>query len=83
MVFWFTVAAAAAGLVFVPFLTIGTQGHTSRPTSVVSLDRKAADQAGGGDGNFDRKAAVRTEEVSVPPTDYREKGEQLMVENRV
>jgi hypothetical protein len=83
MLFWFTVAAAAAGLVFVPFLTIGTQGHTSRPTSVVSLDRKAADPAAGGDENFDRKAPVRTEEVSVPPNDYREKGEQVMVENRV
>lgn len=29
MVFWFCVASSAAGCFFVPFLTIGTQGHRS------------------------------------------------------
>lgn len=37
MVFWFCVASAGAGLLFVPFLTIGTQGHTTRRASVTSL----------------------------------------------
>ena len=38
MVFWFCVASAGAGLLFVPFLTIGTQGSTTRRTSAASLD---------------------------------------------
>ena len=38
MVFWFCVASAGTGLLFVPFLTIGTQGHTIRRTSVAILD---------------------------------------------
>lgn len=37
MVFWFCVASSAAGLLFVPFLTIGTQGSESKATSVASL----------------------------------------------
>jgi hypothetical protein len=37
MVFWFCVASAGTGLLFVPFLTIGTQGHTTEHT-VASLD---------------------------------------------
>lgn len=37
MVFWFCVASAGTGLLFVPFLTIGTQGHSSR-TSVTTLE---------------------------------------------
>ena len=37
MVFWFCVASAGAGLLFVPFLTIGTQGHESKATSVTSV----------------------------------------------
>jgi hypothetical protein len=36
-VFWFCVASAGTGLLFVPFLTIATQGHSKR-TSVTSLD---------------------------------------------
>ncbi|KIM93413.1 hypothetical protein OIDMADRAFT_137782 [Oidiodendron maius Zn] len=39
MVFWFCVASAGAGLFFVPFLTIGTQGHSTKGSSVVSLER--------------------------------------------
>jgi hypothetical protein len=38
MVFWFCVASAGTGLLFVPFLTIGTQGHTTRRTSEASVD---------------------------------------------
>lgn len=37
MVFWFAVAVSGASLLFVPFLTIGTQGHT-RGTSEASLE---------------------------------------------
>jgi hypothetical protein len=37
MVFWFCVASAGTGLLFVPFLTIGTQGHESKATSVTSV----------------------------------------------
>jgi hypothetical protein len=33
-VFWFCVASSALGLCFVPFLTIGTQGHESKASSV-------------------------------------------------
>jgi hypothetical protein len=33
MVFWFCSASAAIGLLFVPFLTIGTQGHTAGTSS--------------------------------------------------
>ncbi len=42
MVFWFCVASAGMGLLFVPFLTIGTQGHSKRPstTSVENLQGK-------------------------------------------
>jgi len=43
MVFWFCVASSAAGLLFVPFLTIGTQGHSTRGTSVISLDDTKAE----------------------------------------
>jgi hypothetical protein len=38
MVFWFCVASAGAGLFFVPFLTIGTQGHSTRASSVICLE---------------------------------------------
>ncbi|TVY73148.1 putative MFS-type transporter [Lachnellula suecica] len=38
MVFWFAVAVSGMSLVFVPFLTIGTQGHSTRTTSVASLE---------------------------------------------
>lgn len=38
MTFWFGVAVSAASLFFVPFLTIGTQGHSTRSTSVTSLE---------------------------------------------
>src|ERR1700712_183308 len=38
MVFWFCVASAALSLVFVPFLTIGTQGQSSKETSLADLD---------------------------------------------
>jgi hypothetical protein len=38
MVFWFCVASAGTSLLFVPFLAIGTQGQTTRDTSVASLD---------------------------------------------
>ena len=37
MVFWFCVASAGFGLMFVPFLSIKTQGH-SETSSVVGLD---------------------------------------------
>lgn len=37
-VFWFCSAAAGVGLLFVPFLTIVTQGHTTRRNSVTSLN---------------------------------------------
>lgn len=36
-VFWFCVASAALGLCFVPFLTIGTQGHESKASSVTDF----------------------------------------------
>jgi len=36
MVFWFRVAPLSAGLLFVPLLTIGTHGHSTR-TLVASL----------------------------------------------
>lgn len=36
-VFWFCVAAAALGLCFVPFLTIGTQGHENKAWSVTEF----------------------------------------------
>ena len=36
-IYWFCVASAAAGCLVVPFLTIGTQGH-STGTSVASLN---------------------------------------------
>jgi hypothetical protein len=38
MVFWFCVASAGTGLLFVPFLTIGTQGHSTEGSSDVSLE---------------------------------------------
>jgi hypothetical protein len=34
MVFWFCVAAAGASICFVPFLTLGTQGNSTRDTGV-------------------------------------------------
>lgn len=40
MAFWFCVATAGAGLLFVPFLTIGTQGHSVKSTSASSSDEK-------------------------------------------
>ena len=36
-VFWFCVASAGLGLCFVPFLTIGTQGHESKASSMTNL----------------------------------------------
>lgn len=39
MVFWLCVACAGLGCLFVPFLTIGTQGH-SGGSSLVSLDKE-------------------------------------------
>lgn len=38
MVFWFCSAAAAAGLVFVPFLTMGTQGGNEKAHSMEESD---------------------------------------------
>jgi hypothetical protein len=35
MVFWFCLASSGLGLCFVPFLTIGTQGHSVGPESLV------------------------------------------------
>lgn len=43
MVFWFCVASAGLSLVFVPFLTIGTQGH-SPGTSVTSLHKEEKEE---------------------------------------
>lgn len=43
MVFWFCTASAAAGLLVVPFLTIGTQGHSTASSVVAPL------QPGGGE----------------------------------
>lgn len=37
MVFWFCLASAALGLCCVPFLTIGTQGHSGKKHSVTNL----------------------------------------------
>lgn len=45
MVFWFCVASAALSLAFVPFLTIGTQGH-SKGSSVASLEVDRSDGGG-------------------------------------
>lgn len=45
MVFWFCVASSGMSLFFVPFLTIGTQGH-SAATSVMSLDTKEEKDSG-------------------------------------
>ena len=42
MVFWFCVASAGAGLLFVPFLTIGTQGHSTTENSVTSLEDRGS-----------------------------------------
>lgn len=42
MVFWFCVASAAASLFFVPFLTIGTQGHESEVSSTTLGDNEDA-----------------------------------------
>lgn len=39
MIYWFCVASAAAGCLVVPFLTIGTQGH-SAGTSMASLNEQ-------------------------------------------
>jgi hypothetical protein len=44
-VFWFCVASAALGLCFVPFLTIGTQGHESKTSSVANFaDEKETEE---------------------------------------
>jgi hypothetical protein len=40
MVFWFAVAAAGASLLFVPFLTIGTQGNPVRGASEDDLESR-------------------------------------------
>src|SRR3989337_384991 len=42
--FWFSAGAAVVGLLFVPFLRIGTQGHTGDKGRVVE---DAAEDAGG------------------------------------
>lgn len=39
MVFWFCVASARAGLLFIPFLTIRTQGYTTKGASAASFDK--------------------------------------------
>ncbi len=49
--FWFCVAASGVSLVFVPFLTIGTQGQESKASSVADL----ADEKEQGKGNEDGK----------------------------
>jgi len=49
MVFWFAVAVSGSSLLFVPFLTIGTQGHDTRGTSVASLEGE-----GEGDGDVEK-----------------------------
>jgi hypothetical protein len=36
MVFWFCAASAGVGMLFVPFLTIGTQGHSVKDTPAES-----------------------------------------------
>ncbi|KAE8443391.1 hypothetical protein EG329_001950 [Mollisiaceae sp. DMI_Dod_QoI] len=52
MVFWFCVASAGMGLCFVPWLTIGTQGHAhSSGTSVASLKGKSGEKHGSGSGS--------------------------------
>ena len=50
MVFWFCLASAALGLCFVPFLTIGKQGHSEKTGDVTELS--------GGGGVADGKIAV-------------------------
>lgn len=50
MVFIFCAASAGTGLLFVPFLTIGTQGHTTRRNSATSL-KGHGDKAVTGPGN--------------------------------
>jgi hypothetical protein len=54
MVFWFGVAVSGASLIFVPFLTIGTQGHSTKGTSVASLE-----------GNGDAEGVVEREKGVV------------------
>src|SRR5260370_42523140 len=45
-VFWFCVASSALGLCFVPFLTISTQGHESKASSVRDFvdDKRASNE---------------------------------------
>lgn len=46
-VFWFCTASAGLGLCFVPFLTIGTQGHESKASSVADLASEKIDLGSG------------------------------------
>jgi hypothetical protein len=61
MVFWFCVASTCVGLLFVPFLTVGTQGHNVKDSAVASL------------GGESRSKAMHVDEIPVP--NYNEKAE--------
>lgn len=49
--FWFCTAAAGVGIFFVPFLTIGTQGHSDKEST------------GGSSGEETPKNVVQAEEI--------------------
>ena len=45
MVFWFCVASTCVGLLFVPLLTLGTQGHNVKDSAVASLAGESLSEA--------------------------------------
>jgi hypothetical protein len=54
-VFWFCVASAGLGLCFVPFLTIGTQGHESKASSLATLSEEKKSKGAKGLGDIPLK----------------------------
>jgi hypothetical protein len=69
MVFWFCLASAALGLCCVPFLTIGTQGHSEKRDLVTNLSASEVVE--------DEKMAVSglDKELGIEMTDFNSREE--------
>lgn len=53
--FWFCTAAAGVGMLFVPFLTIGTQGHSDKGSPGESSGEETPNNVVGAEGTLSSK----------------------------
>lgn len=74
MVFWFCCASSTAGLCFVPFLTIGTQGGRDKSISAEGSDKSLADAEASDPKNVPVEKVHPSDIRVVPDGEASEKG---------